>query len=106
MAEVVQIVTTTDGKDLAERIGRTLVDGRLAACVQIIGPITSIYRWEGKTEMAEEWQCWIKTTSDRYAAVEHAIRQIHTYSVPEILAVPVVAGNPAYLKWLEEHVAG
>jgi periplasmic divalent cation tolerance protein len=105
MADVIQIVTTTDGKDLAERIGRALVDGRLAACVQIVGPITSIYRWEGKTETAEEWQCWIKTTRDRYAAVEQAIRQIHTYTVPEILAIPVVAGNPAYLKWLEEQVA-
>ncbi|HEV3416442.1 MAG TPA: divalent-cation tolerance protein CutA, partial [Pirellulales bacterium] len=98
MAEVIQIVTTTDGKNLAEQIGRTLVDGRLAACVQIVGPITSIYRWEGKTETAEEWQCWIKTTRDHYAAVEQAIRQIHTYTVPEILAVPVVAGTPAYLK--------
>jgi periplasmic divalent cation tolerance protein len=105
MPEIIQIVTTTDRKDLAERIGRTLVDRRLAACTQIVGPILSIYRWQGATESAEEWQCWIKTSRERYAAVEQAIRELHTYAVPEILAIPVVAGNPAYLLWLEEHVA-
>ena len=105
MADIIQIVTTTDRKDLAERIGQSLVDRRLAACVQIVGPIRSIYRWQGETESAEEWQCWIKTTRERFAAVEQAIRELHTYAVPEILAIPVVAGNAAYLQWLEEQVA-
>ena len=105
MADIIQIVTTTDRKDLAERIGQSLVDRRLAACVQIVGPIRSIYRWQGETESAEEWQCWIKTTRERFAAVEQAIRELHTYAVPEILAMPVVAGNAAYLHWLEEQVA-
>jgi periplasmic divalent cation tolerance protein len=105
MADIIQIVTTTDRKDLAERIGQSLVDRRLAACVQIVGPIRSIYRWQGKIESADEWQCWIKTTRDRFAAVEQAIRELHTYTVPEILAIPVVAGNMAYLQWVEEQVA-
>jgi periplasmic divalent cation tolerance protein len=105
MPEIIQIVTTTNRKDLAERIGQTLVHRRLAACTQIVGPILSIYRWQGETESAEEWQCWIKTSRERYAAVEQAIRELHTYAVPEILAIPVVAGNPAYLQWLEEQVA-
>src|ERR1700738_4876956 len=100
MHDIIQIVTTTDRNDLAERIGRTLVDRRLAGCMQIVGPVLSIYRWEGATESAEEWQCWIKTSRERYAAVEQAIRELHTYAVPEILAIPVVAGIPAYLQWL------
>jgi periplasmic divalent cation tolerance protein len=105
MADIIQIVTTTDRKDLAERIGQSLVDRQLAACVQIVGPIRSIYRWQGETESAEEWQCWIKTTRERFSAVEQAIRELHTYEVPEVLAIPVVAGNAAYLQWLEEQVA-
>jgi periplasmic divalent cation tolerance protein len=105
MPEIIQIVTTTDRKELAERIGQTLVHRRLAACTQIVGPILSIYRWQGEIESAEEWQCWIKTSRERYAAVEQAIRELHSYAVPEILAIPVVAGNPAYLQWLVEQVA-
>lgn len=105
MPEIIQIVTTTDRKGLAERIGQTLVGRRLAACVQVVGPILSTYHWQGEMESAEEWQCWIKTTRERYPAVEQAIRELHTYAVPEILAIPVVAGNPAYLHWLAEQVA-
>lgn len=105
MAEFLQVVTTTDTKALAETIGRALVERRLAACVQIVGRIESIYRWEGRIESAEEWQCWIKTTRDRFPAVEQAIRELHTYTVPEILAIPVVAGAADYLKWLAEQVA-
>lgn len=104
MADFIQVLTTTDTKNLAEQIGRALVERRLAACVQIVGPIESIYRWQGQIETAEEWQCWIKTTRERFAAVEQAIRELHTYSVPEILAIPVVAGSAAYLQWLEEQV--
>jgi periplasmic divalent cation tolerance protein len=104
MAEFIQVLTTTDSKILAEQIGRALVERRLATCVQIVGPIESIYRWHGQIETAEEWQCWIKTTRERFAAVEQATRELHTYSVPEILAIPVVAGSAAYLQWLEEQV--
>jgi periplasmic divalent cation tolerance protein len=104
MADFIQVLTTTDSKNLAKQIGGALVERRLAACVQVVGPIASIYRWQGKIETAEEWQCWIKTTRQRFAAVEQAIRELHTYSVPEILAIPVVAGSAAYLQWLEEQV--
>ena len=104
MADSIQVLTTTDTKNLAEQIGRALVERRLAACVQIVGPIESIYRWQGQIETAEEWQCWIKTTRERFASIEHEIRKLHTYSVPEILAVSVVAGSTAYLQWLEEQV--
>jgi periplasmic divalent cation tolerance protein len=100
MPEFVQVLTTTDARELAETIGRALVERRLAACVQIAGPVKSTYRWRDKIETAEEWQCWIKTTLDRFAAVEQAIREIHSYTVPEIIATPIVAGSADYLKWL------
>jgi len=104
MTDAIQIVTTADDKELALRIARELVEGRLAACVQVAGPVESVYRWQGRVETAAEWQCWIKTTAARYAEVEQAIRRLHTYSTPEILAMPIVAGSADYLRWLEESV--
>ena len=97
----IQVVTTTALREEAERIARELVETRLAACVQIVGPISSTYRWQGKIETDEEWQCWAKTRGDLFARVEEAIRRIHPYEVPEILAVPVVAGSARYLAWLD-----
>jgi periplasmic divalent cation tolerance protein len=100
MSQVIQIVTTTANAEDARRIARALVERRLAACVQIVGPIESVYRWEGKIETAAEFQCWIKTRAELYDRVEQTIRELHTYDVPEILAVPVVQGSAAYLEWL------
>ena len=97
----IQVITTTARREEAERIARELVETRLAACVQIVGPITSTYRWRGKIETDEEWQCWAKTRGELFARVEEAIRRIHPYEVPEILAVPIVAGSAGYLAWLE-----
>ena len=105
MPDAIQIITTTPDNELAQRIARTLVEQRLAACVQIAGPVESIYRWQGEIESASEWQCWIKTTAARYADVERTIRELHTYTVPEILAMPITAGNPDYLKWLADCVS-
>ncbi|MEX2142090.1 MAG: divalent-cation tolerance protein CutA [Pirellulales bacterium] len=96
---VMQVITTTATLDDARRIARELVERRLAACVQIVGPIESIYRWEGQVETAQEWQCWIKTRGDLYAAVEQTIRELHSYEVPEILTM-VAEGSKAYLDWL------
>lgn len=100
----VQITTTAGGREEADRIATTLVDRRLAGCVQIIGPIRSVYRWQGRIEHAEEWLCQIKTTREQYAAVEAAIREIHSYDCPEIIATPIVAGSEAYLQWLADNV--
>ena len=100
MPTYIQVVTTTARREEAERIACELAEVRLAACVQIVGPITSTYRWQGKIETGEEWQCLAKTRSDLFARVEEAIRRIHPYKVPEILAVPVVAGSASYLAWL------
>ncbi|MEI8375869.1 MAG: divalent-cation tolerance protein CutA [Planctomycetota bacterium] len=100
MSTYIQVLTTTARREEAERIARELVELRLAACVQIVGPITSTYHWQGKIETGEEWQCLVKTRSDLFTRVEEAIRRIHSYEVPEILAVPVVAGSASYLAWL------
>jgi len=104
MPDPIQVVTTTASREDAERIARELIDERLAACVQVAGPITSTYRWQGAIESSREWLCLIKSRQDLYAELEAAIRRLHPYEVPEILALPVVAGNPAYLAWLDAEV--
>ena len=100
MEEFVQVITTVADEAEARRIARALVEMGLAGCVQIIGPITSIYRWEGAVEESPEWLCLIKTSRACYAEVETTIRCLHSYETPEILALPVVAGSAAYLAWL------
>ena len=101
MSDYIQIVTTTELREDADRIAQVLVAARLAACVQVAGPITSTYRWHGKIETAEEWQCWAKSRRELYDEVERAIRRIHPYEIPEILALPILAGSADYLKWLD-----
>jgi periplasmic divalent cation tolerance protein len=101
MTDYIQVVTTTERREDAERIARSLVEERLAACAQVSGPITSTYRWQGKIETAHEWQCWAKSRRDLYAQIEQAIRRLHPYEIPEILAMPILAGSADYLAWLE-----
>lgn len=101
-ASYVQVLTTVASEAEAERIASALVELRLAACVQTVGPITSRYRWQGKIEQAEEWQCLAKTEASRYQEVEDAIRELHSYEEPEILAIPVLAGSQGYLSWISE----
>jgi periplasmic divalent cation tolerance protein len=100
MESYIQVTTTTEHKEDAEKIARTLVDGKLAGCVQIIGPITSIYRWENQVEETQEWQCVIKSRQNLYGEIEKAIRFIHPYEVPEIIAVSIMGGSQDYLEWL------
>jgi periplasmic divalent cation tolerance protein len=104
MPAYIQVVTTTARKDEAEQIAQMLVEQRLAACVQVIGPIQSTYRWQGAIETSSEWQCLAKSREELFPEIEAAIRKIHPYEVPEILAVPVCAGNPSYLAWLDGEV--
>ena len=94
------VLTTAGSAEEARSIASALVERRLAACVQVLGPMTSTYRWEEAVETAEEWLCLAKTTGDRYPAVEQAILGLHSYDTPEILALPVSAGSRAYLEWL------
>lgn len=104
MKSFIQVTTTTETKEQAQTIAHHLVEAKLAACVQITGPITSIYRWKGKVENTEEWLCLIKTRDDIYDKVEKAIKELHPYETPEIIAVPIVKGSPDYLNWLENEV--
>jgi len=96
------VITTTETQDEAKQIARTLVEARLAACVQVVGPITSIYRWEGAVEEAAEFLCLVKTRADLFDQVEAAIRDRHSYDVPEIVAVPIERGSEPYLDWLNQ----
>ena len=106
MTEYIQVITTTEKREDAERIARKLVEARLAACVQVLGPIRSTYRWKGAIETAEEWQCVAKSRADLFDRIDAAIRAVHPYDVPEILAVPIAAGSRAYLEWLDGETEG
>lgn len=101
MNRYIQVITTISDKSGAEKIAKALINKKLAACVQIAGPIKSIYRWKGKIETAKEWVCVIKTRKNLYEKVEAAIKKIHPYEVPEIIAVPIAAANKDYLKWIK-----
>ncbi|HEY6466473.1 MAG TPA: divalent-cation tolerance protein CutA [Candidatus Acidoferrales bacterium] len=99
------VLTNCASSKEARRIARALVDKRLAACVNIIAtPVESLYRWKAKVEKAREYSLLIKTKRDCFPAVERTIRELHSYEVPEIIAVPVVAGSREYLAWLEENL--
>lgn len=98
----VHIITTLERREDAESLAASLVEKKLAACVQIAGPIYSVYRWKDRVERAEEWQCHIKTREALYAEVEAAIKAVHPYETPEITAWLLVHGSREYLAWLHE----
>jgi len=104
MEDFIQVFTTTEKKEDAERIARALVEGRLAACVQIAGPVTSTFWWMGKVETAEEWVCCIKSRKAIYGKIEKAIRGLHPYETPEIIATPITAGSRDFLEWVRSEV--
>jgi periplasmic divalent cation tolerance protein len=104
MASYIEVLTTTESRADAERIARALVESRLAACVQVRGPIQSTYRWKGEVVSAEEWQCVAKTRRDFYARIEQAIAELHPYEVPEILAVEIASLSRPYAEWLDGEV--
>lgn len=101
----IQVTTTTDSPEAAQALARSAVDARLAACAQVSGPIRSVYRWQGAVEEAQEWVVMFKARGDGYPQLENHIKDHHSYEVPEILATAIIAGNPAYLSWLEENVS-
>jgi periplasmic divalent cation tolerance protein len=106
MPEYVQVQTAAGSEEEAERISAALLERRLAACVQVAGPVASRYRWQGEVETAREWICLAKTEAGRYAEVEAAIRELHSYEEPEIVATPIVAGSAGYLAWISAGLAG
>jgi periplasmic divalent cation tolerance protein len=100
MTEYIQVLTTVENKADAEKIARSLVAEKLAACVQILGPLTSYFHWQGKLDTVGEYLCLIKSRNDLFAELETAIKDLHPYEVPEILAIPVVKGGKEYLDWM------
>jgi len=94
------VLTNLPERAAAERIAEALIEQRLAACVNILAPCRSVYRWQGKVQQDEEHPMLIKTTAERYPAMEAAIRALHPYELPEIIAVPIERGLTAYLEWV------
>jgi len=102
MTGIINIVTTGPDRNTIEYIGRRLVEMRLAACAQIVGPIKSIYRWEGKVAEAEEWDCVMKSTKNLYKKMEEAITKLHPYELPEIIATGIEDALPEYAQWVTD----
>jgi periplasmic divalent cation tolerance protein len=100
MTEFIQVSTTVNSKETANRIVRKLLDERLASCVQVLGPVHSNYWWKGRIERAREWICLIKARAEDYRKIEAAIKKLHPYETPEILAFSVLYGLTDYLRWI------
>ena len=98
------IISTASSRDEAQHIARALVDRKLVACVNIVGPIESIYRWKGEIENSQEFMLLMKTESDRFDRVREAVKALHSYEVPEVIQVPIENGLPAYLEWISGSV--
>lgn len=105
LSQALLVLTNLPDAEAAHALARHLVEQRLAACVNVLAPCRSVYRWQGATEDAEEVPLLAKTTSDRYPALETAIHAQHPYELPEIVAVPLVQGLPAYLHWIAAQTA-
>lgn len=104
--QYIQVSTTVAKRNDAERIAGELLRKKLCACAQIIGPITSVFRWKGKTVKATEWLCAVKTEKSQYKKVEKAIRDMHPYELPEIIATPIIAGSRDYFNWMQKECYG
>ncbi len=104
-SEVLLVLSSLPDQAVARQLARTLIEKRLAACVSVLAPCTSVYRWRGMVEEVAEVPVLIKTTADRYAELESALRKLHPYELPEIIAVPVVRGLPGYLDWVAGETA-
>ena len=97
--EYLQVKTTTDSRAEAMELSRAAVESRLAACAQVAGPVASMYWWDGGLERTEEWLVLLKLPADRYDELAAFITERHSYDEPEIVALPIVTGSPAYLTW-------
>jgi periplasmic divalent cation tolerance protein len=100
--EYIQVFTTVEKREDADRIASSVVNKRVAACAQILGPIHSTYWWKGKVEEAGEWLLMMKTRKALFSSLEKEIRAVHPYEVPEIIALPIVAGSASYLEWIQD----
>lgn len=104
--DAIVVLITTASEDEAARIARILVEKRLAACVNSVNEVRSLYWWQGKIDSAHETLLIVKSRLSLLSALTEAVKEIHSYSVPEVIALPVVGGNPDYLEWLEKETTG
>ncbi|RLG05693.1 MAG: divalent-cation tolerance protein CutA [Thaumarchaeota archaeon] len=102
--EYIQVFTATERREDAEKIAKAVVEKRLAGCIQILGPITSIYWWKRGVERAEEFLLFIKSKKELYEELEKTIKEMHPYETPEIIAIPIVTGSKDYLEWLKNEL--
>jgi len=102
MTDKMLVLSTTESRDQARRIAEALVDRKLAACVNIIPKITSIYRWKDKVQEAEEWLLLIKTSSAAFEPLRAALKELHPYELPECIAVAIDDGSEEYLRWITD----
>ncbi|MFB3887387.1 MAG: divalent-cation tolerance protein CutA [Thermodesulfobacteriota bacterium] len=105
MSNFIVVLVTCGSEEEALKIAHALVEERLAACANLVSPVRSIYRWEGKICDEKEWMLLIKTQKERFGELEKKVKSLHSYSVPEIIGVSIVEGSAAYLKWIEEMTA-
>ncbi len=103
MSDPIVVFVTCGSEEEGLKIANALVEGRLAACVNLISPIRSIYRWEGKIWDEKEWLLIIKTQKERFGELEKSVRSLHSYSVPEIISLPILEGSSSYLNWIREN---
>jgi periplasmic divalent cation tolerance protein len=101
MTDKIVVFSTAASAEEAEKIARSLVEARLAACVNVIREVRSFYRWQGKTEDAAEWLLVIKSSREHFDALRAAVEKLHSYDVPEVIALPVVDGARNYLNWMD-----
>ena len=101
MADFIQITITVGTREEGQELVHSLVKNRLIACGQILGPIQSTYWWEGKIETAQEWMCLAKSKEEKFDEIVRQVRRMHSYEVPEIIAVPLIAVDENYAHWLE-----
>ena len=104
MTDKIVVLTTCGSAEEGETLARKLIDGRLAACVNLIPQIRSFYRWQGKTVDATEWLLVVKSSRDKFDALRQVLEGAHSYELPEVLALPVVDGSPNYLAWLDNEL--
>ena len=103
MSDRVVVLVTCGSEEAALKIANALVEAHLAACVNLVAPIRSIYRWEGKICDEKEWLLIIKTQKQRFEELEKKVKSLHSYSVPEIIGLPITEGSSAYLNWIREN---
>jgi len=106
MDEFIVVLVTAGSAAEGERLALALIEERLAACVNRIAGVQSVYRWQGKVEQSAEELLVIKTRADLFPALEKRVRELHSYAVPEVIALPIVSGSESYLHWLGEQLSG